>query len=124
MPTINGETVEILLSPAQVRRRISRRQLRKMFADKVKKELLEKLKGESIMEKIAILTSDRYFVKLVEGEEIPVKAEELVEGDIFSLYSDSSKQTKCHWGETNVFKCEGPVFNNEEEVQYIPCSLK
>jgi hypothetical protein len=75
------------------------------------------------VEKIAILTSDRYFVKLVEEEEVPVKAEELVEGDIFSLYSDSSKQTKCHWGETTIFKCEGPVFNNEEDVQYIQCSL-
>lgn len=75
------------------------------------------------MEKLAIISEDRYFVKIVNGEEVPVKVEEIKEGDMFSIYEDIDKKVKCHWDDITVFKCEGPLFHNDEDVQYIPCSL-
>jgi hypothetical protein len=72
---------------------------------------------------IAILVSDRLFVKIVNGEEIDVKAEELAVGDAFAVYSGPDKLVKCHWDSIFEFVCNGSVFKNEEDVAYIPCKV-
>jgi len=71
---------------------------------------------------VNILTSDRSFVKLEDDKEIDVDPHTLNTGDVIRIYTDSAKETLCHWGEFTSFKYL-ESFTNEEDVEFVTCEL-
>lgn len=78
------------------------------------------IKGDTLMQ-YNLIVSDRQFVKIVDEKEIDIAATDLKPGDIFSLYSDREKKTKCYWDDITIFRCYGLVYKNEDDVEFIPC---
>ena len=74
---------------------------------------------------ISILIDGRRFVRIENGTEIPIDVHELKEGDRFALYNKkgSGNKVRCHWGAVDEFICDGEIFKNADDVEFIPCML-